>query len=265
MPDQPIDRDALKAHYIAERGYWRPWNEALLQHNPAFLQRYADYAGHPARTGPLSERMVELIYVALDSSATHLFPTGLEIHMRKALEVGATPEDIFDVLHLVTAQGLASVYDATAILAEEAGLGEADAARVIGEAAPAQADDTHRDEAGRPAATASRVRHLLPGAERWLPAVLALDPGYLDVLLDFLEHGRPQSGLSQADRAVIDVALHACFTAYRPAALRHAIRSALDAGNEPAALLQAIQLGAHLSVHGAALGASTYAGLAAKA
>ncbi|MGE8619456.1 MAG: carboxymuconolactone decarboxylase family protein, partial [Achromobacter spanius] len=71
------DLDAIKSRFIAARGYWRPWTETMLRANPAFLSYYADYAGYPARTGPLTPRMVELVYVALDASATHLYAAGL--------------------------------------------------------------------------------------------------------------------------------------------------------------------------------------------
>ncbi|GAA5231964.1 carboxymuconolactone decarboxylase family protein [Verticiella sediminum] len=240
----PGERERIKAHFMAERGYWRPWTEALLVHNPAFLERYASYAGHPARHGPLSERMVELIYVALDASATHLFGAGLRTHMERALAVGATPADIFDVLHLVTAQGLDAVCQSVDILASEAGW---QAARIetAGESTPVSQPR-------------ERARRLLPGRNAAIDHLAVADPGYLEAMLDFLEQGRPGTGLAPVERAIVETALHACFTGFDPAALRSAVRGALDLGASDRALLQAIQLGAHLAVHGAALGAGTF-------
>ena len=121
MTPAEMDRDAIKAEFQRERGYWRPWNETLLREQPDFLLAYARYAGHPSRTGPLSMRMVELIYVALDASSSHLFESGLRIHMQKAIDVGASHQDIFDVLHLVAEQGLACVLESIHLLAEETG------------------------------------------------------------------------------------------------------------------------------------------------
>lgn len=71
-PDGENDsaRAQIREFFIAERGYWRPWTETMLQVCPGFVQQYARYAGHPARTGPLTQRMVELIYVALDTSSS---------------------------------------------------------------------------------------------------------------------------------------------------------------------------------------------------
>ena len=60
----------------------------MRQACPAFVEQYARYAGHPARTGPLSERLVELLYVALDSSSLHLYAPGLRTHMKRAPESG---------------------------------------------------------------------------------------------------------------------------------------------------------------------------------
>src|SRR3982751_4927576 len=110
---------ALKEAFIEARGYWRPWTEGLLRLNPGFLQTYANYGGYPAETGPLSRKMCELIYVALDGSATHLFRSGLALHMQLALDQDASAQEIVDVLRLATAQGLEGCYVGIGILAEE--------------------------------------------------------------------------------------------------------------------------------------------------
>ena len=202
-------RERIKQDFIARRGYWRPWVDTTLDANPGFVEQYARYAGYPARTGPLSPRMVELVYVALDSSSSHLFESGLTTHMQKALEAGATQADIFDVLHLVAVQGVASVRQATDILAECTG----------------------QD---------------------------ATDPAYAEVLDDFIEQGRPAGGLAPAERSLVQVALHACFTAFNPQAVRQMVTTGLSQGLQTEELRQAIQLGAHLAVHGSALGAKVF-------
>lgn len=227
------ERERIRAEFIAQRGYWRPWVETMLEHNPGFVEQYARYAGYPARTGPLSERLVELIYVALDSSATHLFPTGLRTHMGKALAAGASMADILDVLHLVAVQGVARVGQAAAIVAEVAGIA------VGSQIAPA---------------LQARIDRVAPSHALTLQAVAQMDPGYVEVLLDFIERGRPGDGLSPGERCLVQLALHACFTGFDGQALRTVAAAALAQGLEAAAMLQAVQLGAHLAVHGTALG-----------
>lgn len=225
----------IKEYFIAERGYWRPWTETILRINPQFLKRYASYAGYPARSGPLSKRMIELIYIALDASSTHLYENGLRTHLQLAHEAGATPADVLDVLHLVSSQGLESVYSAVEILAEEAGI--ALAPKV-------------------PADLRARADRIFPTDSRFVAVLAQLDPGYLQVLVDFLEYGDPIDGLSPSERLLVEIALNSCFTGYNDKSLRRLIRIALDAGIDHAEILQAIQLGAHLSVHGTALGAT---------
>lgn len=232
------DRDAVKAYFIAERGYWRPWTETMLQAAPGFVAQYARYAGHPARTGPLSPRMVELIYVGLDSSSSHLFESGLRTHMQRALEVGATHNDIVDVLHLVAVQGLASVCQASDILMELAG-------------------------AGAPVATINaslqaRIDRIGPEHALTLRAVAQLGPEFVEVMLDFIEQGHAGDGLAPAERTLVQLAMHACFTAFNADAVRQLIASGLAQGTSVAELHQAIQLGAHLAVHGTALGANVF-------
>jgi alkylhydroperoxidase/carboxymuconolactone decarboxylase family protein YurZ len=238
-PDAVTDEasQAIKALFIAERGYWRPWTDTMLQVSPGFVRQYARYAGYPARTGPLTERMVELIYVGLDASASHLFESGLNTHMKRALEVGATQNDIFDVLHLVAIQGLASVCQACDILAELTGTVEALA---VDEKLQARIDQLG-------------TAHALA-----LASVARLDPGYAEVLLDFIEQGGPGAGLTPAERSLVQLALHACFTAFNPGAIRQIVATALSQDLTPAQLLQAIQLGAHLAVHGTALGTNVF-------
>uniref|UniRef100_UPI00403A0AE3 carboxymuconolactone decarboxylase family protein n=1 Tax=Variovorax sp. BK018 TaxID=3450241 RepID=UPI00403A0AE3 len=238
-PETLIDneRARIKDFFIAERGYWRPWTETMLDACPGFVEQYARYAGHPARTGPLTPRMVELIYVALDSSSSHLFESGLQTHMKRALEVGATQADIVDVLHLVAVQGLASVGQATAILAELAGPQDSRGSQAVSTALQARIDRLGHAHALR------------------LNELARLDAGYVEVLLDFIEKGRPGAGLADAERSLVQLALHACFTAFNPDGVRQIVATGLGQGLAPAELLQGIQLGAHLAVHGSALGA----------
>lgn len=240
-------KEQIRTEFIAQRGYWRPWVETLLQSNPGFVRQYARYAGYPARTGPLSERMVELIYVALDSSATHLFPTGLRTHLARALEVGASTADVLDVLHLVVVQGMSSVGQAAAIVAE-----------VVEVAKLAEAGGQTPGAAEPDAGLKARIDQLGAAHALQLTALARWDPGYVAVLLDFISEGRPQEGgLSPAERALVQLSLQACFTAFNPAAVRTLASHALALGVSPAQMLQAVQLGAHLAVHGTALGINT--------
>lgn len=237
MNDYTPEQAQIKDYFMTERGYWRPWTETVLRHNPQFLQHYASYAGYPARTGPLSQRMIELIYIALDASATHLFAAGLRTHLDFARKLGVTPVAVFDVLHLVACQGLSHVYDAAGILADELGL----------DAAGSMSEEQR-----------TRVQRHFHEVPPFMAQLARLDSAYLDVVLDFLEGGGsgPSMGLVPEERILVEIALAACFTGFNANMLRVRIRGALNMGVTQAEILQAIQLGAHLSIHGTALGAT---------
>lgn len=235
--EQSLEQKRIKDKFIAARGYWRPWTDTILNLHPAFLERYADYAGQPARKGPLSPRMVELVYVALDASSAHMYGPGLTTHLKGALNAGATPFDVLDVLHLVAMQGLEAVYAGTAILAEELG---------------AQKPDNSQSN-GVPIGDEFKAAH--PVAASLIEDLARFDAEYAQVVMDFIEFGGTGKGLSDNERLLVQIALNACFTAFNPAAMRLHIRAALNKGIPASEILQVIQLGAHLSVHGTALGA----------
>jgi alkylhydroperoxidase/carboxymuconolactone decarboxylase family protein YurZ len=233
---------ALKEAFIEARGYWRPWTEGLLRLNPAFLQTYANYGGYPAATGPLSRKMCELIYVALDGSATHLFRSGLALHTKLALEAGASAEEIVEVLQLATAQGLDGCHLGVGILVEElvaAGLELESLTKEIS-----------IDQQKLRAAYDARFGDW-PG---FCDQLLRLDPGYFAVMLDLLAGARPTGGLDEISRCLISLALNACFTALNPQGLRLQIRRALRLGADHKEVLQVLQMTAHLGVHACAVG-----------
>jgi alkylhydroperoxidase/carboxymuconolactone decarboxylase family protein YurZ len=232
---------ALKDAFIKARGYWRPWTEALLRLDPAFLEAYGKYAGYPAATGPLSPKMCELIYVALDGSATHLFRPGLALHMRLALENGASAQEIVDVLRLATAQGLDGCNLGIGILGEE--LTAAGLDPLAGNAELSEEQRALRET------YVSLFGDWPDFCDQWL----RLDPGYFALTLDLLARVRAGNGLDEQSRCLISLALNACFTALYPDGLRLQIKRALRLGIDKARIMQVLQMTAHPGVHACAV------------
>ncbi|WP_322095201.1 carboxymuconolactone decarboxylase family protein [Paraburkholderia bannensis] len=234
---QSVEQERIKQKFIAARGYWRPWTDAILKLHPDFLERYAEYAGQPARKGPLSPRMVELVYVALDTSSAHMYGPGLATHLKGALSAGATPFDVLDVLHLVATQGLEVVFACASILGQELG---------------SQMQDNRQSLA---IPTGEEFKAAYPVAASLIETLAQFDPEYAQLVTDFIQFGGTGKGLSTSERLLVQIALNACFTAFNPDAVRLHIRAALKNGLSASEIFQVIQLGAHLSVHGTALGA----------
>ena len=234
------EEQVLKEAFIRARDYWRPWTEGLLRLDPGFLATYARYGGYPAETGPLSRKMCELIYVALDGSATHLFRSGLALHMQLALDQGASAQEIVDVLRLATAQGLEGCHVGVGILAEELAMAGLDS----DQAALSNEQQALRDT------YVAQFGDWPDFCDLWLRS----DPGYFAAMLDLLAVGHQAGGLDERSGCLITLALNGCFTALNPDALRLQIRRALRLGIDRREILQVLQMTAHLGVHACAIG-----------
>jgi alkylhydroperoxidase/carboxymuconolactone decarboxylase family protein YurZ len=69
----------------------------------------------------LEPKVKEMIYIAFDVAATHLYQPGLRAHIRNALGYGATREEIMEVIELVSVIGIHSAAVGVPILLEELG------------------------------------------------------------------------------------------------------------------------------------------------
>jgi alkylhydroperoxidase/carboxymuconolactone decarboxylase family protein YurZ len=111
--EQPLtpEQHRLKAEWQREWGFWSEIWETMLRLDPAFFAAYLRFSRAVWRRGVLSPRLIELIYVGIDASTTHLYARGADLHIRRALEVGATPQELAEVLRLVGGQGLRSLLE----------------------------------------------------------------------------------------------------------------------------------------------------------
>jgi alkylhydroperoxidase/carboxymuconolactone decarboxylase family protein YurZ len=232
----------FKEDYIRERGYWVPFNDGLLAYSPEFLATYLRYAGVPARVGPLSPRVRELIYVAVDTSTTHMFGEGLAIHIRMALKVGCSPTELIEVMQLATAQGLDSVSVGINLVAEElAAAGLTPASFEAELSAEAQAlRQNYVDHFG--------------DWPLWCDRLLRFAPEYFREMTNLLAAPAVTGGLDAKTRTLIQLALAASPTHLEREAMRLYIRRALREGASAAELVQVLQLVAHLGVHACVIG-----------
>lgn len=95
-------RTHLKKKFIADRKYWSPAWEPVLAYAPEYFESYLELSRIPWESGPLEPRVKELIYIAIDVVTTHLFEPGIRTHIKKAVEYGATPEQVIDVMTLAS-------------------------------------------------------------------------------------------------------------------------------------------------------------------
>ena len=100
-------------------GNWNPDWEPFAKLDPAWTEKAIAMAISPTVSGVLDAKTIELIGIALDASCAHLNGPGVRRHIRRALEAGATREEITAVLQLASLQGLHSMRLGAPILLEE--------------------------------------------------------------------------------------------------------------------------------------------------
>ena len=236
------EQEAFKAAYIRDRGYWVPFNDGLLAHAPDYLRVYFDYAALPARTGPLPARARELIYVAVDTSTTHMFGQGLDIHVRAALAAGCSVAELIEVMQLATAQGLDSVRSGIGIVVEAlaaAGQGGGIDVRPLSDAEAALRADFEGRFGDWPA---------------WCDRLVRRDSDYFAAMTKVLDGPSLTGALDSKTRALISFALAASPTHLDRDAMREHADRAIRAGATGAELLEVLQLVAHLGIHAAVIG-----------
>ena len=70
-------------------------------------------------SGVMTPKLIELLSIALDASFTHMYAPGVRRHIKAALKLGATMEEIMEVLKLCVVQGVQACNMGVPILAEE--------------------------------------------------------------------------------------------------------------------------------------------------
>jgi alkylhydroperoxidase/carboxymuconolactone decarboxylase family protein YurZ len=111
-------QEQIKQQFIEERGTWSDAWQATLELDPEFLQSYLDLSMVPWKKNHLDAKTKELIYIAVDANATHMYLPGVRQHVQAALTAGATPQEIMEVLELCATLGIHAMNIGVPILAE---------------------------------------------------------------------------------------------------------------------------------------------------
>jgi len=125
---EPLDarRQELWDRHVAGKRYWEAFTgelgvflRGLLVLEPDFFEAYMELTLEPWVNGTLPAKVRELVYIAVDTVTTHLYRPGLELHLKTALALGATKEEIMAVYELAAAYGLRTISAGVAALASE--------------------------------------------------------------------------------------------------------------------------------------------------
>ncbi len=205
-----------------------PWDDALAQlyeWDPAWAETCTRMSTNPWRSGVLPRKLVELIGIGLNAACTSLNPEGTRRHVRRALEAGATREEILFVLKCASVMSIHSCSLGAPILLEEAKAG--------GARPPAKS--------ASPTPACDRMKAIGQWNAAWDP-FYELDPLWTD---EFMATGAGiyASGILPAKEVeLLSIAFDASYThMYAPGTRRH-IHNALKAGATMEEIMEVLKL-----------------------
>jgi len=114
-----VEANRLKAEFISRHGYWSGGWEATLVMDPEFFRTVLRLFAAPFELDSIDRKTIELIHVAVNASVTHLQPIAMRRHIRQSLAVGATADEISEVLQLASVLGIHTSTIGVPILLEE--------------------------------------------------------------------------------------------------------------------------------------------------
>ena len=106
----------LKRDFVKARGYWTDFWDGVLDLSPDYFEAYTNLSATPWRTGTLPGKVKEFVYIAVDAATTHLYEPGTRIHIANALRLGASKEELMEVLMIASVLGIHTMTDSVPIM-----------------------------------------------------------------------------------------------------------------------------------------------------
>jgi alkylhydroperoxidase/carboxymuconolactone decarboxylase family protein YurZ len=229
----------LREEFIDTFGYWHQVWDDLLVADAEFFQTYVELAAVPWRHGHLAPKVKEMVQIAVDGAATHLYAPGLRQHIKNALALGATKEELMEVLELTSTLGIHACNIGVPILMEElAGAG----VQFEKSLSPRQQELKADFETKRGYWNA------------FWDDVLTLDPDFFESYLHFSSVPWVSGVLSPKLKELIYTAFDVSATHLYESGLRQHIRNALAYGATREEVMEVFQLATTIGIHSCNLG-----------
>jgi len=119
MSPTPTPSPTPTCDKLRANGAWNPVWEPFYQLDPAWTEGFMRTGLKPMLDGVLEPKTIEFLAIAVDASCTHMYAPGVRRHIRNALQLGATKEEITAVLQLTSVLGIHTMSLGAPILHEE--------------------------------------------------------------------------------------------------------------------------------------------------
>ncbi|TDN63313.1 carboxymuconolactone decarboxylase family protein [Paraburkholderia sp. BL10I2N1] len=235
-----VRQQAIKDEFIRVRNTWAPQWKSILRMDCEFLNAYLKLSAVPLTHNYLENKVKEFIYIAVNASSTHLFAPGIQIHIKAAIEFGATRDELMEVLELTSTVGIHASNVGVPILLEvleEEGL--TNGATLL--------DD--RQEALK--------RRFIEEQGYWdasWSALLTLDPDMFEAYFEFSAIPWRTGKLDAKTKDLVLCALDAAAThLYKPGIKTH-MRNAIRHGATAHEIMEVLEIVSVIGIHGALIG-----------
>ena len=206
--------------------------QALREADSEFFARFTELAEVPRRSTVLDPKVKELVCLAVDAAATHMYAPGIREHARRAIDLGATREELLEVLQLTSTLGIHATTVGVPVLVE-----------ALGEREIAPLDE--RRQALKADFEAKRgYWH-----DFW-NGLLELDPDFFEAYVGFSAHPWEHGVLEPKVKELIYTAFDASATHMYVPGLRQHIENALAYGATPAEVMEVFELASTIGIHG---------------
>jgi alkylhydroperoxidase/carboxymuconolactone decarboxylase family protein YurZ len=225
----------IKDEFIKVRGTWGDAWEDVLRLDPEFLAGYLKFSAVPWRKNHLEDKVKELIYIAVDANATHMYLPGVRQHIAAALRLGATPQEIMEVLELCATLGIHAMNIGVPILVEvleEKGL----------RTGPAPLTDYQEEVKAEFTATRGYWHSF------W-DEMLELDPELFAAYTEFSSHPWHHGTLEPKIKEFIYIAFDTAATHLYVKGLKLHIENAVGYGATPQEILEVMEIASVLGIH----------------
>jgi alkylhydroperoxidase/carboxymuconolactone decarboxylase family protein YurZ len=211
--------------------------QALRDADPVFFEAFSELAAVPRRSSVLDPKVKELVCLAVNAAATHMYEPGIREHVRRAVDLGATREELLEVLQLTSTLGIHASTVGVPLLLEAMRENENDSH----EAAPF-------DE--RRAALKADFEAKRGYWHEFWDGLLELDPDFFAAYVAFSAHPWTNGVLEPKVKELIYTAFDASATHMYVPGLRQHIENALGYGATPAEVMEVFELASTIGIHG---------------
>lgn len=236
-------QEEVKQKFINARGAWK-WSamwDTILELDPDIISAYADYSSVAEKREVLELKMRKLICVAIDSVTGCLNANGLKNHMKHSLQLGISVAEILETLEITSMVGTCCYSLGIPLLMDSL------QARGVSVAA-IELNDRQK---------ALKKEYIETHNGYWTDEkenILKLDPEYFETFSNFEDVPRKSGPLSEKERELLYVAVHAAPVTLHKDALKYHIDCALDAGASMQEIVEVFEIVSTLGIHAITMG-----------